>query len=423
MLINVDSTIHTTQFVSSPEACAMLGIRRETLYAYASRGLVRSYPSAGKGRGRMYLRDDILRLKARHDARSGHGPVAAGALRWGEPVLDSSITEMTVDGPRYRGMLATDLVARGASFEQVAELLWSGGGVLPPTSPHWPTAAIPEAELAPLAARTRRPLARMPLLLAAWQAHSSFGRSRRGASPPSAEATRRLARSLIAALPWIVNPARWPDAAPRTARVAERICLLLNRSAQPARVRLIDAALVLCADHELTVSSFAARVVASSGADLYAVLLAAASAFSGPLHGTASEAVEALVEDIPQPHRAKRMAAGYAMRGEAIPGFGHHLYRQGDPRGRVLLDLSTEAAGDKRELRILNALVEAAEPLGQHPSVDVALVAAAYALGAPKGTASTLFALGRAAGLVAHALEQRESGVLIRPRARYISPG
>ncbi|WXA97462.1 citrate synthase family protein [Pendulispora brunnea] len=401
----------------------MLGIRRETLYAYASRGLLRSYPSPGKGRGRMYLRDDILRLKARHDARSGHGPVAAAALRWGEPVLDSSITEMSVEGPRYRGMLATDLAIRGASFEQVAELLWSRSGTLPPTQPRWPTAAIPEAELAPLAAGTRRPLARLPLLLAAWQAHSSFGRMRRAASPPSPEATRRLARSLIAALPWIVAPERWPDAAARAPRMAERICLLLNRSPQPARVRLIDAALVLCADHELTVSSFAARVVASSGADLYAVLLAAASAFSGPLHGTASDAVEALIDDTRQPHRAKRIATAYANRGEAIPGFVHHLYPQGDPRGRVLLDLAMELAPNKRKLRIVHALVEAAEPLGQHPTVDVALVAAAQALGANKGTASTLFALARAAGLVAHALEQRESGVLIRPRARYTPSG
>jgi len=395
----------------------MLGIRRETLYAYASRGLLRSYPSAKKGRGRMYLRDDILRLKARHDARSGHGPVAAAALRWGEPVLDSSITEITVDGPRYRGMLASDLVAQGACFEQVAELLWTG--TLPPSPPRWPIAAIPQAELGHLVAQTRRSLARLPLLLAAWQAHSNFGRTRRTTSRPSPEATRRLARSLVAALPWIINPARWPEAIARAPRLAERICILLNRSPTPERVRLIDATLVLCADHELTVSSFAARVVASSDADLYAVLSAAANAFFGPLHGTSSDGFEWLLDDTRQPRRAKRIATGYAMRGEALPAFGHRFYPQGDPRGRLLLDLATKIAPDKRKVRIANALVEAAEPLGQLPSIDVALVAVAHALGAPKGTASTLFALGRAAGLVAHALEQRESGVLIRPRARY----
>src|ERR671912_753006 len=94
--------------LSGREAAELLGVKRETLYAYASRGLVRSEPG-GPGRGRLYNREDLERLKARHDARSGHGPVAAGALRWGEPVLESAITEVTPRGPRYRGQLATQL--------------------------------------------------------------------------------------------------------------------------------------------------------------------------------------------------------------------------------------------------------------------------------------------------------------------------
>ena len=415
MLINVDSTIHTARFVSSREACALLGIRRETLYAYASRGLVRSFPGAGKDRGRRYLHDDVLRLKARRDARSGHGPVAAGALRWGEPVLDSRITEITLDGPRYRGELALDLVSQSTSFERVAELLWTGK--LPDATPEWSAAAIPENELRQAASRARRPHARLPLLLATWALFANTP----SAAPRTPEAMRRLARTLLSALPWVVKPELWRQARLRASRMAERICLLLQRTPRAARVRLIDAALVLSADHELNVSSFTARVVASSGADLYAILSAAASAFSGPRHGTASDAVEALVKRVGHPRRARRIVEGYAAREGALPGFGHRFYPRGDPRGRRLLALATELAPDKAELRILNAIVRAAERhLDQHPTLDIGLVAAASALGAPKGTASTLFALGRAAGWVAHALEQRESGVLIRPRARYV---
>src|SRR5262249_9768773 len=107
--------------------------KRETLYAYASRGLVRSEPGE-KGRGRRYQREDLERLRARRDARSGHGPVAAGALRWGEPVLESALTGLTSSGPRYRGHLAVTLSAR-APFESVAELLWSGA--LPDEPPSW----------------------------------------------------------------------------------------------------------------------------------------------------------------------------------------------------------------------------------------------------------------------------------------------
>ncbi|MGH7436127.1 MAG: helix-turn-helix domain-containing protein, partial [Polyangiaceae bacterium] len=121
-------------FVSGSEAAALLGVKRETLYAYASRGLLRSEPaSPGEGRRRLYHREDLERLKARHDARAGHGPVAAGALRWGEPVLASALTAIDARGPRYRGHVATELAA-ATSFEAVAELLWTGAL---PASPRW----------------------------------------------------------------------------------------------------------------------------------------------------------------------------------------------------------------------------------------------------------------------------------------------
>ncbi|MBL8969198.1 MAG: helix-turn-helix domain-containing protein, partial [Myxococcales bacterium] len=119
--------------MSGREAAALLGVKRETLYAYASRGLVRSEPG-GPGRERRYSREDLERLKARRDARSGHGPVAAGALRWGEPVLESALTAIDPAGPRYRGHPSAELAATH-TLEAVAELLWSG--TLPAAAPSW----------------------------------------------------------------------------------------------------------------------------------------------------------------------------------------------------------------------------------------------------------------------------------------------
>jgi citrate synthase len=109
-------------WLTAAQACRLLDVKRQTLYAYVSRSLVRRMRTAD---GTRYARDDLLRLRARHEARSGHGPVAAGALRWGEPVLASAITAIAADGPRYRGRPAVQLAADGASFEAVAELLWS----------------------------------------------------------------------------------------------------------------------------------------------------------------------------------------------------------------------------------------------------------------------------------------------------------
>src|SRR5687767_11211200 len=113
------------EWLPAPQALALLGVKRKTLYAYVSRGLVRSVPSPGT-RTRLYARDDLARLRSRHDARAGHGPLAASALRWGEPVLESAITDIRSDGPAFRGRSAVALAEGGASFEAVATLLWTG---------------------------------------------------------------------------------------------------------------------------------------------------------------------------------------------------------------------------------------------------------------------------------------------------------
>ena len=121
-------------YVSSRDALRILEVKPQTLYSYVSRGLIRRRAKPGH-RTSYYNREDIHRLKSRSVARSGHGPAAASAMYWGEPVLETGITEITPAGPRYRDHLATDLAADNRSFESVAEYLWTGR--LPSSQMKW----------------------------------------------------------------------------------------------------------------------------------------------------------------------------------------------------------------------------------------------------------------------------------------------
>lgn len=383
----------------------MLDIKRPTLYAYVSRGMVRSVP-APRGRARRYARADLQRLVARRDARKGHGPVAAAALRWGEPVLDSAITEITAAGPRYRGHLAGDLAKRH-SFEAVAELLWSGTRKADVDA--WPKAKR-SVRIDGLLPESASPIARMMAAVPLWAARDQ---SRHGATM-SAELAR--ARVLIGSLARCLGPGK-ADKQTRIAGIAARA---LGVPATPRRITAIDRALVACADHELNVSAFAARVAASAGADVYACLSAALAAMSGPLHGGASDRVEALVRECGSAKRAGAVVRQRVARGDGIPGFGHPLYPEGDPRARWLLREARAIDADNRVVATLAAIARAmkrAERPG--PNLDFGLVALRAALRLPPGSAAGLFALGRSAGWVAHALEQREAGFLLRPRARF----
>ncbi len=410
MSSNVDSTIHASSFLTAAQACRLLGIRPATLYSYVSRGLLESHPAEKAGRKRRYARDDVVRLKARHDARSGHAPVAASALRWGEPVLDSAVTEITPDGPSYRGRLAIDLVRAGEPFESVAELLWTGA--LPGAHPAWPAPA--RFGRVPTGPGARTPLPRLPALLSAIAA----GDETRFAVAGDRELAR--ARAIVAALPFIVSPERYGRAS-RTGAIAVRICELIGRGATDARVRAVDAALVASADHELNVSSFATRVVASAGADLHACLAAAAAGLTGPLHGGANDRVEGLLDDIGRVGSAQRALEARARRGEPLPGLGHTLYPGGDPRATALLEVAARLANKDETVRLLRSVARAGDRyFGLRPTLDLGLVAVASALGAPRGTAGAFFAIGRSAGWVAHVIEQREAGHLLRPRARYV---
>jgi citrate synthase len=404
-----------SDFLSAAEAARFLGVKRQTLYAYASRGLVRSEPGS-RGRGRRYSRFDLERLKTRGEARSGHGPVAAGALRWGEPVLATAISSIRASGPAYRGQSAVELARDGTSFEAVAELLFTGTLARDAVWTGEGAAVILKR------ARDTRPASTPPLhaLMALVPRLALFDEDRFGASNEAEWArARRLIRAMAAAL----APSRTELARALAARsVAESVAIALG--APPRRAaRAIERTLILVADHELNASTFATRVVASTGADLYACVTGGLAALTGPRHGAFSDRVEALLDEVGEPENAREAIQARTSRGEALPGFGHPLYPSGDPRVPPLFDLAEQATARSLRLATLRAVVREMERgKREPPNLDFGLVAVIHALGLPRGSATALFAIGRTAGWIAHALEQREAAHLLRPRAEYVGP-
>jgi citrate synthase len=389
--------------LSAREAARLLGVKPQTLYAYASRGLLRR---VGQGKRRRYLLEDVERLQLRQRARSGHGPVAAAALSFGEPVLDTRITGIDERGPRYRGRHAVELAGQGHTFEAVAELLWSGE--LPSKAPRWQALALP-------AGAVRRSIEELSVALPALLTATSEGHLR----TPAAELA--LARGVIRTIALLLVP---PAERRRSGRIAELLSRRCTGLPQRVAAQSLDLALVVLADHELNASSFAARIAASTDASLLACLTAALAALSGPRHGGACDRVEALLEEATTLARPGDVAEQRARRGDVVPGFGHALYPQGDPRAQLLLTHAQRLAkGSSRVQRRAEAALLLARTMrrqGLPATVDFGLVTLSRALGMPAGSAGLLFALGRSAGWVAHVLEQRSSEAVLRPRARYV---
>jgi citrate synthase len=413
-----------SEFLTAKEAAAMLSVKLPTVYAYTSRGLIQSVPGT-RGRSRRYRRSDLERLCARRDARAGHGPVAAAALRQGEPVLDSSITQISLEeGPIYRGKTAVALAREGWSFESVAEGLWCGDWEAQTQAGDWRPDGLgfdPEALQRVLQARVG-PLAVLSLGISLMAARDPgrFSWQREAVLPRVRTLLRRCAALLVLGRedPFSSEALEASLAAPNlAAAIAASYSCALDESEWLA----LNRALVLTADHELNASTFAARVAASTGADVYGCVLAALAALSGPRHGGAVDRVDALLEEAGDANRVQHVVHDRQRRGEAIEGFAHPIYApHPDPRGVVLVEIARSLGGARSGLQSVLALVDTMEAGGfGGPSIDVGLVAVSRALGLPSGSAAALFAIGRCAGWVAHSIEQYEAGYLVRPRARY----
>ena len=392
-----------TAYLTAAEAAEALGVKVETLYAYVSRGLVRS--EAGGGRARRYRAEDIDHL--RRERQGDPSVVAAAALGFsGAPVLDSAITLIADGRLYYRGEDARRL-AREASVREVAALLWQADAerVFARDNLPAPSAAITATDraLAPLAP-TERCLALLPI--AATQDLRGLDLS----AAAVAETGGRLLRLMTA-----IAAKTEASARPIDAVLAES--WRVGAAGRP----VIRAALILSADHELNVSAFTARCVASARAGPYNAVIAGIAALQGARHGGESERADVFLgEALAAPDPAALVAA-HLRRGERLAGFGHPLYPDGDPRAAVLLEML--AAGNWPHVAAANRVCDSVAALvGKQANIDFALGLLRRALSLPPGAAIALFALGRTMGWIAHAIEQYASDRLIRPRARYVGP-
>jgi citrate synthase len=420
-------------YLSARETAERLGIKRDTLYAYVSRGLLRSVAVPGS-RERGYRTEDVEKLRA------GRGVSRAARGEPLVPVIDSAICLIEDGRLYYRGHDAIRL-AESATLEDIAGLLWGTEEASALKSPH-PAAAIATAPLSRGAGEGKRGVAPRTLFRTA-------GEGGRGRRPRTGEG--RLSLGLIERCQVRLAELAAADLAAldltpagiiRTGRTILHelvACIGETPARRPVHERLaalwrlddggadlIRRCLILLADHELNASTFVARCVASTGATPYAVVSGALAALSGRRHGGASARAEALLHEIAQSHAQRGgdplavMAARLA-RNEYLPGLGQPLYPEGDPRAIALLNAAIAAVPAARQ-RIEAAVAAARQLVPQPPNVDFALGVVTTSLGLPQGSALAIFVVGRTVGWIAHAIEQYQSGVLIRPRARYTGP-
>jgi citrate synthase len=404
--------MQSKRYLNAKEAADMLDISIATLYAYVSRGLIRSEQSSEAKRQRRYYAEDVEKLLARKEGRRNPEKLAQDALHWGAPVLDSAITLLDSNKIYYRGFDAVKL-AREKSVEEVAALIWTGDMANAEQLFNWeqPITAKPYETMIlhlEMDGASLSPIQELQTFLPAAAADDPSAYDLRPATVANVGA--RIMRLMAS-----VAAGDVPEDIPLPAMLQHGWC-----EGDEAALEVLNAALIMTADHELNASSFAARVVASAGSTPYAAVMAGLAALQGVKHGGYTERIAALFNEAGSLKDLRRVMASRLQRGESIPGFGHMLYPKGDPRGRLLLDMLGEHYPKSPELAFVNeAIVAARDLIGEEPTIDVALVALARVLHLPAGGALTLFALGRTIGWIGHAIEEYESNRMIRPRARY----
>jgi citrate synthase len=404
-----------TEWISTAEAARRLGIKPATLYSYVSRGVLRRR-TAADGRASRFDADEVESLARR--GRPRQGPDARRFL------FESALTEISGDHLRYRGLDVTELAATRC-LEVAAGLLWTGQlGADGPVS--WRAAA--DAVKAGTAAQAALPAGTLPLerLQVIVPALAAADPLRLHLDPPAVMAA---GRSIIAGMVDCL-----PAAAPVSSRgraggsaadgLAERLWPKICPS--PPGEGLLGAlrsALVLLADHELAASTLAARVAASVRADPYAVVATGLGAVGGALHGGASLGAETMLAAAAVPADAPRVVGGLLRRGERVPGFGHLIYDNGDPRAAFLLEVVRSAAPDSPRLAVAGAMVAQMRHHGlPAPNIDFALAVLAAVAGMVTGAGEAVFAIARTVGWIGHAMEEYARRTPLRPRAHYIGP-
>jgi citrate synthase len=393
--------------LTTAQAAERLGVKPSTIYAYVSRGILASRPSPD-GRSSTFSVSAIEQV-----ARRGR-PRQATQLRSLDFTIDTAVTQITQQRLSYRGHDAVSLCAT-ATFEQVADLLLTGsmprhyGWATNPLAieqlsnpcDHLALIALETGSLDPLRTNLDRSsvanAARL-MITAAVDSRPTLGDGR---TPRLVLGDEQLRSTLAARL--------WMRLSPRRPTVGT--------------VNIVNAALVLLADHELAVSTVAARVAASARADAYAVVAAGVAAMRGPLHGGASRRVRHMLDEAMSSSSIDIAVSHAGQLDGRYPGFGHAVYKAGDPRADALLNMMRAQAGGSRAMGIVDGVIATVRRRHDiHPNIDLALAAFGAVHRLPLESGETIFSVARVAGWVAHALEEYDAAPLrFRAQARYLT--
>jgi citrate synthase len=381
--------------LSSTEAARYLGVARQTLYAYVSRGWIRS-EAGDTSRSRRYNRLDLERLRQRKGLRSEPATKLTTALSWGVPLLETELTLIDEGQLYYRGRNAIDL-ARSEPFSRAVRWFWNQdqpfevpADRVPFKNPQPRSSPLREFQRSLLDLSDRDvggyDLTLPNALSTGWRILELFLRCLTGRPNVRLETAAEQLQQ------------KWAPGTPELAGV-------------------LNAALILCMDHELNASSLTARVVASAGSSLYEVVSAGLCALRGHRHGGMSLLCYELLAELESNKTLWSTLVEWQREKGPIPGFGHPLYPGGDIRAKALLQMLEKTRVGRAQAKLVT---QAAQVLRKPATIDLALAAVAHAFDLPVSSPFTIFALGRVAGWIGHAIEQHCQGDLIRPRARYI---
>jgi 2-methylcitrate synthase len=369
--------------------------------------------------------------------------------KWGEPLdqvinrlvtqtkgLEDVVTGQSsicfIDGQQgrllYRGYDIVDLAPK-SSYEETAYLLWNG---------HLPNSVEINAFSAELAAKREVPkdilsiMAELPRNCDAMDA-LRVGVAALGVYDDPMYTSPEKAQSIAAKMATIVAAIHRHKhdeeiLAPKEDLGYSANFLYMVTGKEPSRedARLMDALLILHADHELNASTFTARVIASTLSDVYSAVTGAVGALKGPLHGGANEKVIEMTIEIGNPENAESYIDALLAKRQKVTGFGHRVYKTMDPRAAILKDMAKHFIKTEKERKVFQILEKTEEMMktwkNLYPNVDLYSGLALNHVGIPSYLFTPVFAIGRAPGWLAHILEQYADNRLIRPRAEYIGP-
>ncbi len=411
------------RFLSADEVSKTLGISKSTLYAYVSRGFIRSESGTdGKKRSKRYRKEDVDALKARKTMRNDPSQASKVMLNWGMPVMESAISMIEASKLYYAGQDVERLAIRH-SLEEVASFLWLGSL----------TNSLPELDLEDgLDAELFKKLEKLAEATSEQSIFSRYQIFLAAASADDVLASELTPESIAKTGVKILQLASWACSRRNHYSYQENIAASLTdswleRSIEKTTIQkrdyqsLVSAALILLAENELNATTFAARCVASAKATPYEVVAAGLACLNSQHYFGHMARIDALIEEAGTPDRLEETLKARLRRGEELHGFGHRLYPDGDPRALLLTRLLQAYATDTEGAGFAVRGLELGQKLlKRSPEISYVMVCMQRALQLPKEAPLVFFAVGRTVGWIAHSIEQYQKDQLIRPRATYV---